>query len=129
MVLLLFDRNVQELCPSLIQPSPGQPSGFFLLCFGRGGREREGGIRLAGQKNPPAERTLASKLGHRVMALSRCLQPKHQGYLPPTLLLSFFVDALFILPLLLLLRLLLLLFCNYACEGVDLIITELLGRS
>lgn len=64
------------------------------------------------------------------MALSRCLQPKHQGYLPPTLLLSFFVDALFIrLLLLLLLPLLLLLFCNYACEGVELIITELSGRS
>lgn len=63
------------------------------------------------------------------MALSRCLQPKHQGYLPSTLLLSFFVDALFIRLLLRLLRLLLLLFCNYACEGGELIITELSGRS
>lgn len=60
MGLLLFDRNVQELCPSLTSsPAQASPAGFFFCVLG-GGEGKGGGIRLAGQKNPPAERTLAS---------------------------------------------------------------------
>lgn len=106
-----------------IQPSPGQPSGCVL---GGGEGKGTGGsgwrVRRIRQPKEPWQAAGTSSDG----ALD-VLQPKHQGYLPPTLLLSFFVDALFILPLLL--PLLLLLFCNYACEGVDWITTELSGRS
>lgn len=56
---LLFDRNVQELCPRPhIQPSPGQPSGFFFCCVlgggeGKGGGDQAGGSEeSASRKNP-----------------------------------------------------------------------------
>lgn len=64
MGLLLFDRNMFRNCVRAshpAQPRPAQRVFSFVFWEGEGReRKREGGIRLAGQKNPPAERTLAS---------------------------------------------------------------------
>lgn len=129
MGLLLFDRNVQELCPRPhpAQPRPAQRFFFFCVLGGGEGKGRGGSGWRVRRIRQPKEPWQAGTSSDGALDV---LQPKHQGYLPSTLLLSFFVDALFIrLLLLLLLPLLLLLFCNYACEGVDWIITELSGRT
>lgn len=108
------------------QPRPAQR--FFSFVFWEGGKGKGGGDQAGGSEES-ASRKNPGKLGHRVMALSMSpTQAPGIPTVPPTLLLSFFVDALFIRLLLLLLPLLLLLFCNYACEGVELIITELSGE-
>lgn len=110
-----------------IQPSPGQPSGFFSFVFWEGGKGKGGGDQAGGSEESASRKNPGKQAGTSSDGALDVSNPKHQGYLPSTLLLSFFVDALFIRLLLLLLPLLLLLFCNYACEGVDLIITELSG--
>lgn len=44
-----------------IQPRPGQPSGFFLLCFGRGGRERKGKEKGGGDQAGGSEESASRK--------------------------------------------------------------------
>lgn len=83
MGLLLFDRNVQELCPSLTS-SPAQASPAVV--FWEGGKGKGRGDQAGGSEESASRKNPGKLLGHRVMALSMFSNPSTRD----TYLLLFF---------------------------------------
>lgn len=94
----MFRNCVRASHPA--QPRPAQR--IFSFVFWEGGKGKGGGDQAGGSEESASRKNPGKQAGTSSDGALDVLQPKHQGYLPSTLLLSFFVDALFILPLLLL---------------------------